>query len=308
MQIVFNFFSIFQEEPLKNNNYQSEEEDDLDILARIQKRAQELKELGGELPPDVAKITNIPEETPSQSKEKTVISGFSLVAGYSDSEEEENDELKTVFEVPNSEPIQVSHSTLFPITQPVDVNDFQPPPEQKQDEEEKSSDFISKAFQRKKRIGVALINTAKRKEIIETKDVHIANFNNDLVTAEKVKLYPGFEKGGVMFVKSDVINPSIPNNETNDSNSVTETKDKVVDKAKVEEMYSTLIEKLGFLNSAHMGIPPTQTMVIQAEVSFNLKCFYHGIVRRFAYIQANVDFIYVSTYYLLNTIVSILSN
>lgn len=229
-----------------------------------------MKELGGELPPEVAKITNIPEVKHQSSKEKKSISGFSLVAGYSDSEEEENNEMKTVF-APKQEPLpKVAHSTLFPITQPVDLKDFQPKVEEKKDEEEEISDFGSKAFQRKKRIGVALINTAKKKEPVvdDNEDSRQGfGFKNDSVALEKNSLYPGFNKGGVMFVKSDVLNPSTPNsNENSQSNNVEEVKGNEIEKLKVEEMYSTLLEKLVFLNSGHPVVPPTQTMVIQAEV------------------------------------------
>lgn len=268
-------FQHFQDS-LKNDSFQSEEEDDLDILARIQKRAQELKELGGELPPEVAKITSSIEENEQTGKEKKSISGFSLVAGYSDSEEDESNEIKTLF-APKQEPIpKVAHSTLFPITQPVDLKDFQCKIEEKKDEEEKIADFGSKAFQRKKRIGVALINTAKKKEpVIDGNEDsrHGFGFKNETVS-ERNNLYPGFSKGGVMFVKSDVLNPSAPNsNENSQINNVEEVKENEVEKIKVEEMYSTLLEKLVFLNSGHPVVPPTQTMVIQAEVrSSSLYC------------------------------------
>lgn len=226
------------------------------------------------MPPEVVKITNIPETKPRSTKEKS-ISGFSLVAGYSDSEEEENDEIKSVF-IPKSEPTpQVSHSTLFPITQPVDVKDFQPKIEDTKEVEEKSPpDFGVKAFQRKKRIGVALMNTAKKK-VEESKEPlrRGLGFTNDSDSTDKGSLYPGFAKGGVMFVKSDVLNPSLPKNETNDRENSTEKVDETINQAKVEEMYSTLLEKLGFLNSAHSEIPPTQTMVIQAEVRPNAFLF-----------------------------------
>lgn len=243
----------------------------MDILQRIQKRAQELKELGGELPPEVAKITNIPESIPQKSKEKKNIAGFSLVAGYSDSEEEESSEIKTIF-APKPEPLpKVSHSTLFPITQPVDVKDFQPViEEQKEEDETKTVEIDTKAFQRKRRIGVALINTPKKKENDgdNAEDVRRGfGFKNDSGAASKGSVYAGFQKGGVMFVKSDVLNPPLPPSNTNE---VVEPEEDPADKAKVEEMYSTLVEKLGFLNSGHPLIPPTQTMVIQAEVRFNI--------------------------------------
>lgn len=224
--------------------------------------------MGGELPPEVAKITHIPEIKLPKSKEKKNTAGFSLVAGYSDSEEEDSTEIKTIF-TPEPVPVpKVSHSTLFPITQPVDVKDFQSVVEEKKEEEEKTIvEIDSKAFQRKKRIGVALINTPKKKEndVDDTEDARRGfGFKNDSVTVNKSSAYQVFEKGGVMFVKSDVLNPPLPPTNIID---VIEPEENAGN-TKVEEMYSTLVEKLGFLNSGHPIIPPTQTMVIQAEVSF----------------------------------------
>lgn len=238
----------------------------MDILARIQKRAQELKELGGELPPEVAKITNIEEDKTISLKEKKSISGFSLVAGYSDSEDEEGEQTRSVFKaIPEQLPPKVSHSTLFPITQPVDVKDFEPKAEEKKNEiEEKLSDFGSKAFQRKKRIGVALMNTVKIKDDDLDNARRGFGFEKQSSSNNKSSFYASFEKGGVMFVKSGLLNPASQNGEDERENE--SEKEDFADKIKVEELYSTLIEKLGFLNAAHPEIPPTQSMVIQAEV------------------------------------------
>lgn len=257
---------VFQEQE-HNTNDQSDDEDNLDLLAKIHKRAQELKEMGGELPPEVEEV-KIPEK---ETK-------LSLVAGYSDSEDEENDEITTPVVLQPKPLLQGSHSTLFPITQPIDVKDFeQKVEEEKKDEEEKITEFDSKGFQRKKRIGVALINTAKKKDPVGDDDEvkHGFGYSGDSINPEKGSMYPGFAKGGVMFVKSDVLNPTT-NTQTEPDDRVKETKpETLLDKTKIEEMYSTLIEKLGFLNGAHPSVPPTQTMVIQAEVCYTVH--FHSI-------------------------------
>ncbi|XP_023012734.2 uncharacterized protein [Leptinotarsa decemlineata] len=261
------------DEPSKeeNDSYLSEEDDDIDILTKIQKRAQELKELGGELPAGVKEVVENPKlEAEVMKKEKKKdISGFSLVAGYSDSEEE-NEEIKSVF-LPKSEPPPVSHSTLFPITEPIDVKDFieEPKVEPEKQQISNGEEFHSKAFQRKRRIGVALVNTTKKKEDPIDEERKGLGFDKEASSSPKSDVvYPGFKKGGVMFVKSDVLNPDIPKDKETDCDKVEKVEEEVINKGEVEQMYSTLNEKLVFLNGGRPSISPVQTMVIQAEMLF----------------------------------------
>ncbi|XP_018565124.1 formin-binding protein 4 [Anoplophora glabripennis] len=260
-------------EKTKGNDSNLSDDDDVDILTKIQKRAKELKEMGGDLPPELANVVDAPKNNgkPSPEREKKSASSFSLVAGYSDSEEEqESEEVKSIFPIP-PEPPKVAHSTLFPITKPIDVKDFLQPPESKV--ETPNNDFDSKAFQRKRRIGVALVNTGKKKEEnldeLETEARGLGFKSEDATTPNtKDNIYAGFRKGGVMFVKSDVLNPSLP--KTDDSGNV-ETKTEEVSNVKqadLEEVYSTLMEKLGFLSEGRPLVSPVQIMSIQAETLF----------------------------------------
>lgn len=213
------------------------------------------------------KVIDSPKTQPFATEQKNSSSGFSLVAGYSDSEEED-DELKSVF-IPKPESSSAtSHSTLFPIPQQLDVNDFQPLVEKPK--EDITSEYESKVFQRKKRIDVVLMNTGKKKDDTPGDHENVTRglgFSDNSSVKDKSKTYPGFEKGGVLFVKSDVLNPSTESskNERREVENHAEPKDDALTE-KLEDMYVNLVEKLGFLNSAHSAIPPTQTMVIQAEV------------------------------------------
>ncbi|KAG5880874.1 hypothetical protein JTB14_038085 [Gonioctena quinquepunctata] len=252
-----------------NESYVSEEDDDIDILTKIQKRAKELKELGGELPDGVREVVENPKIVAiAPEKEKKNISGFSLVAGYSDSEEE-NEEIRSVF-LPKQKPPQVSHSTLFPIAETINVKDFIKPEVQLEKPIDNGEDFHSKAFQRKRRIGIALVNTAKKKEDIEKIDEQRKGlgFEKDDNSTVSGNMYPGFRKGGVAFVKTDVLNPTLPNEEEKICDRVEKVEEPVVDKTEINQMYYTLKEKLVFLNEGRPAISPVQTMVIQAETLF----------------------------------------
>lgn len=260
-------------EKIKGNDSNLSDDDDVDILTKIQKRAKELKEMGGDLPPEVVNVVDVHKdsEKSSMDKENKKASSFSLVVGYSDSEEEhENDEIKSIFPIPPESP-KVAHSTLFPITKPIDVKDFLQPSESKVDTP--NSDFDSKAFQRKRRIGVALVNTIKKKE--ETSDeleteAKGLGFKNEDGTAANVKdnIYAGFRKGGVMFVKSDILNPSLPKTEESNSEHTESKIEEVcsIRRADLEEIYATLMEKLGFLSEGRPQVSPVQIMLVQAEV------------------------------------------
>ncbi|KAJ8976330.1 hypothetical protein NQ317_010097 [Molorchus minor] len=266
-----------KKEPIKkisdrrNHRSESEEDDDdIDILTKIQKRAMELKALGGDLPPEVKNIVTPPpvETKTTPAKEKKLVAGPSLVAGYSDSEEEhENEEIKSIFSIA-PEPEKVSHSTLFPITKPIDVKDFiQPSTDVKS--KSPTNDFDSKAFQRKRRIGVALVNTAKKKDDVEdtVSERKGFGFSGEENSSDKGKVYSRFQKGGVLFVKSDVLKPTLPKEEMNGMKEQTEgTCD--IKREDIEAMYTTLQEKLRFLSEGRPSVSPVQVMVIQAETLF----------------------------------------
>lgn len=259
---------------MRGNDSNLSDDDDVDILTKIQKRARELKEMGGDLPPELTSVVDAQKdnEKSSPEREKKSTNSFSLVAGYSDSEEEqESEEIKSVFPVPPDSP-KIAHSTLFPITKPIDVKDFLKPVENKV--ETPNNDFDSKAFQRKRRIGVALVNTGKKKqensEELETEAKGLGFKSEDAITPNtKDSIYAGFRKGGVMFVKSEVLNPSLPKSDENNSECVENKAEEVsnVKQAALEEVYSTLMEKLGFLSEGRPQVSPVQVMVIQAEVN-----------------------------------------
>lgn len=172
------------------------------------------------------------------------LSGFSLVAGYSDSEDEETETTKPNFIIgPPPEENKISHSTLFPATKPIDVKDFGEPSTPTEDE-----DFCSKAFQRKRRIGVALINTVKKTKNDDDNERKGLGFSSK---EEGTNSSPSFKSGGVMFVKADVLNP---------------TPSEKLEVDTTEETYTTLKEKLGFLSEGREEVFPVQAMLIQIEV------------------------------------------
>ncbi|RZC37611.1 WW domain containing protein [Asbolus verrucosus] len=244
--------------PLSNSN--SDEEDDVDILTKIQKKAKELKKLGGEMPAEVKQIVDKPQTKKSDNKE---ISGFSLVAGYSDSEEESEVEApkQNFLLAPPPQESKVSHSTLFPVTKPIDVKDFEESPKR---QSEGDDGFDSKAFQRKRRIGVALVNTGKKSKTDEENERKGLGFSTDSNSSDTFPnssiTYPGFKSGGVMFVKADILNP--PGN----NDSVGEKPEKIL--KEIEDTYTTLKEKLGFLSEGREEVSPVQVMLIQIETLY----------------------------------------
>lgn len=247
-----------------------EEDDDEDILTKIQKRAKELD-----------KNVKLNEKITKSDKAPTQVeSALNLVAGYSDSEEEFEEETKndekasSINFIPEMEN-RVAHSTLFPIPQQIDINDFKEDNEKEGglNNEKNHSDFDKKAFQRKRRIGVALVNTkpTKKREINE--DLQENNDDDKQRTGlgySKDNVYSNFSKGGVMFVKADVLNPANEKLEDQQTNCDTETKDNevTIEKSKIESAYTTLKEKLAFLSEGRPEVSPVQIMIIQAETLF----------------------------------------
>lgn len=196
------------------------------------------------------------------------VSGFALVAGYGDSEnDDDTDEIQNIF-ISKSEPlIKNSHSTLFPITKTLDVEDFEPKIDNIKEDIDKSTDFEPKTFQRKKRISVALINA---KEKVDSTEISVQRrpglgFDIDSAIQDKA-ICPNPEKNRILFVKSSTTELSLSDNKSDVTNVNNESKEISTDKETIEAMYSNLIEKLHFLSSVHSMVPPTQIMAIQAEV------------------------------------------
>ncbi|XP_066150677.1 formin-binding protein 4-like [Euwallacea fornicatus] len=248
-----------------------EDEEEIDLLQQIQQRAKELKNLGGEVPSTVEQIIK-------KTDTLKPVSTFSLVAGYnSESSGGESDEEKPIFPAPPPLP-ETAHSTLFPITKPIDVKDFISPDSEANDNANlpegnaQSTEFDSKAFQRKRRIGISLVNTLKRPKWEETESTSLSfktdNTNNQEIMMQELstaKAYPGFQKGGVMFVKADVLVPAPVEGERKIVQSDEEGQ---VDKRETEGDYTVLKEKLLFLGEGREPVLPVQAMLIQAETLF----------------------------------------
>ncbi|ENN81880.1 hypothetical protein YQE_01743, partial [Dendroctonus ponderosae] len=203
----------------KQSDSQTDEEDDdddLDILAKIQQRAQELKKMGG---------YNSDSESEPELQEAPPIRPIFPVAC-----------------LPISPIVETSHSTLFPITKPIDVKDFisyEPPANEVAKEAKtnkvESSDFDSKAFQRKRRIGISLVNNVKR---------------------PKEDVIPGTDFVGLGF-KSEI-----------EKGPTKETDHCLLNKKQAEDDYIILREKLLFLEEGRDVVLPVQVMIIQAETLF----------------------------------------
>lgn len=275
-----------------------------------------LKKLGGDLPPEVKKLMDSDLKKREHSSdyfeqlEKKNVTGFSLVAGYgedSDEEQEDEEEMKDLFQNSSSVPVKnpMSHSTLFPITEPIDVTQFDSPKVTEKSPEENKVDVIDvKAFQRKRRIGVDLINTRVRCK--EKKDEEESCTYSGVAFKPGGVQYPGFKSGGVMFVKSDVLNPVAPRNiegckekaeddvksgefkkseyeiseERNveiKKGNIIEGKNGVEDENELDEMQNMLGEKLNFLNEGREPATAVQIMIIQLEVCFFLSVFLYLI-------------------------------
>ncbi|KRT82686.1 hypothetical protein AMK59_3201 [Oryctes borbonicus] len=237
-------------------------EDETDILTQIQTKAKMLKQMGGELPDGVKRLV-------SDTNEKKDVTGFSLVAGYGNSDdeseqEEEQSPQKTLFPIHNTKPI----ASLFPIVQPTETaspceeepleKSTTPPPEENVD---------LKAFQRKRRIGVSLINTQKRPPQPPEHDNKVVEserpgFGFKGGTAIATKEYPGFKSGGIMFTKSEEVIQPIENGDEY----VNASDEKLLND--IEEFHGTLDEKLKFLCEGHNPALPVQVMIIQMETLY----------------------------------------
>uniref|UniRef100_A0A6P7FVU4 Formin-binding protein 4-like n=1 Tax=Diabrotica virgifera virgifera TaxID=50390 RepID=A0A6P7FVU4_DIAVI len=215
-------------------------------------------------------LPSLPEYSKKDTftSKKRVTTGPSLVASYlSDSDsDEDNEEIKNIPQVKQELP--VAHSTLFPVTKPVSINDFitPKPPEVATSTSPKTAatpqPFDTKLFMRKKKLSVPVVTVAKKSGDDEERRTGFG-FEENVATSERANdnLYPGFKKGGVAFVKSDVLLPSFTRNE--ESNGKEE--DDLIDREGIDNTYSNLKDKLTFLNEGRPSISSVQVMLVQAE-------------------------------------------
>lgn len=218
---------------------------------------------------------DIREVTDINVNKKTVnnLSSFALVAGYgSESDEDDN-------EVQSSKSITTTHSPLFPIVEPLDVNQFCNKTDN--DETKANSEELEtidvKAFKRKRRIGVQLINTGKK--LLKTNQCDPKGNNDESQTQSDIKKiikYPGFKSGGVLFTKQE-------NTDAEDVNIVKKVEPKISNEENteaidnIEKIKQNLKEKLNFLNEGKEAISAVQIMLIQIEVSIMLLHFINVI-------------------------------
>ncbi|KAF5289463.1 hypothetical protein FQR65_LT11836 [Abscondita terminalis] len=253
---------INSETKVNHSSKHNNDDEDIHILAKLQNRAKILKDLGGELPPEVKKIVEQNEEMELEENKKN-ISGFSLVAGYGDSEDED-EELKVVEKSPNQNRVAVS--TLFPTPTPIDVNQFLEsgkPPEQQEE-------IDTKAFHRKRRIGIDF-NVEKPKTDandleVERQGLGFKCENGDGLQSKSKVNYPGFKSAGVMFVKSDVLNSDDGVDKKESVETSNETNANTM--KKIEEIHKMLNEKLTFLSEGRDPVSPVQVIIIQMETLY----------------------------------------
>lgn len=245
----------------------SSEDDDIDLLTKLQNRAKILKDLGGELPPDVKKIVEQNGSfTKKESQHKVQSEGVSLVAGYGESDDEDEPNLKTTDEsLPAATDINTGCSTLFSTLKPIDLTQFL-----ESEKETETEPIDTKVFHRKRRIGIDFnLDKSKTDTSPAEGERQGLGFKSDTDTKspaqDKTKLnYPGFQSGGLIFVKSDVLNPvnEVEGKETESDVNKAETL------KKIEETHKTLNEKLTFLSEGRDPVSPVQIIIIQMETLY----------------------------------------
>nr|XP_022910971.1 formin-binding protein 4-like [Onthophagus taurus] len=230
----------------ENESEPSDFDDELDILTQIQKKANDLKKIGGEVPTEVKKLI----ETTSNSPKI----GVSLVPGYGDDSEDELEttpnvlETKTLF--PAAKNIENSSNSNSNDANHVEFNTIiDKSSTEKKFNDQDNFEIDAKAFQRKRRIGISLVNTKRKVDGDEVK-------NEEGV--KKVE-YPGFKSGGILFgdEKKEEIEVKV-----DDDDLVKE----------INETKNTLEEKLKFLSEGHPPALPVQVMIIQMETLFTAMC------------------------------------
>ncbi|KAL1506483.1 hypothetical protein ABEB36_005842 [Hypothenemus hampei] len=270
--------NLILQESLSEN--EDDDNEDINLLQAIKKRSQEIIKVDTEK-------KHMSETNMQTSK---AISGFSLVAGYesaSDSEPESENNITPVTQPePQKSSVEIAHSTLFPITEPIDVNNFCNPERMEEDIKEVTQrpilqdNFDNKAFKRKRRIGISLVNNIKKPNDClpqaeeEIKFTGLGFKSEKRETPElnpekedKPNAYPGFQKGGVMFLKQDILEHAAPTEikRLDDTNA----KQEDINKKSTEDDYEVLREKLLFLGEGREPIFPVQVMLIQAETLYS---------------------------------------
>lgn len=240
-------FLLFQQDSSVHQGTKDIESEE-HILKKLQNKAKELKDLGGEVPADVKKLVG-----GTSSEGKREISGFKLVAGYSSDEESEDE----IAERANEKP-ELAPAALFPIKEERSCEQLKV--EKPTLLSAENTQIDSKAFQRKRKIDIDIVNAQnkpKEAKVSDASEQQALDFKPSTTSD-----YLGFKSGGVMFVKSETLNLS--NSETSSAESV--NKEQKVS-LELEETRTTLSEKLSFLSEGHASVSPVQTMLIQVEVS-----------------------------------------
>ncbi|GLV43659.1 hypothetical protein CBL_07014 [Carabus blaptoides fortunei] len=290
-------------EPVKE-----EKLDETVILSRLRTQAKVLQELGGELPKSVDKSIICSDKTELLS-DIIKPQSLALVACYGDDSEPENEPpppttMPSLFPIPN-EPKEInlesSQSTLFPVTKPIDVKQFETPinnvkPQTQSVPKETEEDSLvhNKVFKRKKRLGVVFgvpqVKNEKRAKITSEPAVEVdssgevrkglgfqdecdSNSNETVVLSDK----SAFKKGNIAFVKADVLNigeqPTVKNDTSENAD------DDIEDFQEIKDLVS---EKVSFLGEGKPPVSPVQIMSIQLQT---LEAAYkaNGLSRRYLY-------------------------
>ncbi|XP_017777003.1 PREDICTED: formin-binding protein 4-like [Nicrophorus vespilloides] len=182
---------------------------------------------------------------PNTTKEilKDKVTGFSLLADYGDDDDTDLDE-----EPNEPEPTQ-SHSTLFPVIKPIDVKQFEEPKVNEYLAKD-TDDLDTKAFKRKRRIGINLTNSPKHRALDADDD---GGERKGFGFSENESAKSSSAKSGmkIAFIKSDTLNPTISEEKTEDD--------------EISESHLSLKEKLLFLSEGKESVSPVQIMLIQLE-------------------------------------------
>lgn len=205
------------------------------------------------------------EETVDKVVKSNQVSGFSLVAGYGGESDEEQDESIPTLQT-------TTHSPLFPIVEPVTIDQFSKPDIVKPSSKSEELETIDlKAFQRKRRIDIPFINPGtkrvKSNEVVAQADAE----EKKIECSEASASYPGFRKGGVLFTKAETDEEKVENLKeeptiVSDKISTENSNDESILKNK-----ETLQEKLTFLNEGKEATSAVQTMLIQMEVKYKIR-------------------------------------
>lgn len=188
---------------------------------------------------------------------KKEVSGFTLVAGYGSEDDEEDEQEDSKDNTVTTTLFPIKNGPLFPVTETSDTN----PNTEKKTLFNIDDDIDRKVFQRKRKIGIELINSKKRPEASDL------NERSGLGFKQKNAEYPGFKSGGVLFVKSDASSPTQPSANVENVAELKAVEFSTTISKKAEESRVMLGEKLGFLSEGHQQASAVQVMLIQMDVS-----------------------------------------